>query len=532
MPITAQFTADFSQWSGAVAGAQSDLDGLQKSADQVKLEEKAEAAGRAMADFGRQVVDVAGQFIESYAEEEAATARLETALRAQGTATDAVMGQYAQMQTQFQQTTRYSDDAIASAQALFVQVGNVGPEQMQAALTAATNLSAGLGISLEQATTLVAKAFATGGENLGRLKQVLADTVPKGADMAQVLDGINKKFGGQAQADAETYNGQMARLGNQLDDVKERMGGLLAAGLTPLLNAFDSLPGSLQTVIATVGVVGTALAPLAIAFGSVMTALGPLLPALGVAIPAAIGAVTAALTALAPFLLPAGAIIVGIIAVYEAFKHWDAIKQIAADVYNAVKTWLVDRFQAIVGWIGDKVAAVTGFFKTMYDKVVGGSYVPDMINGIQQQFGRLPDVMVKPAQDAANAVTGAMDQAQGAAKTMAGGIGVPGSRIEEPAGGMGQRYLVSPEGYRVPLGGTGYLPMNWWEMYTGKEQTPSQLNNWYLNPRPASSSGVIIQSGAIQMNYPIMNSPAAQDALASTVGDAIMNRVTRTGTLV
>lgn len=525
MAISAQFTADFSQWSSAVAGAQADLDGLQKSADQVALEKKAEAAGRSMADFGRQVVDVAGQFIESYAQEQEATTRLEAALRAQGNASAAVEERYAAMQTQFQQTTRFSDDAIASSQALFAQIGNVGPEQMDAALTAATNLSIGLGVSLEQATMLVSRAFASGGENLGRLKTVLGDTVPKGSDMAQVLDAINKKFGGQAQADMTTYNGQMARLGNQLDDVKERVGGLLVQGLTPLLNAFSSLPGPVQSVVATVGVLVAGLTPLAIAFGSVMTALGPLLPALSVAVPAAIAAVTAALTALAPFLLPAGAIIAGITAVYLAFKHWDTITEIAANVYNGIKTWLVDKFQAIVNWIGEKVNAVTGFFGTMYQKVVGGSYVPDMIDGIQQQFGRLPDVMVKPAQDASDQVQRTLGDAVASlndayhGQTSAGGVSLAGSTVvDQPGGG---RYLVSPEGYRVPMGGTGYLPMNWFDMYTGKTSAPSGLNNWYLNPRPASGSGV-----QINVNGSVLGN---KDEIARVVGDAVMSNLTRPG---
>ena len=520
MAITAQFLADFSQWSGAVAGAKDDLEGLKESAASVTEEQSkaAENLGRGIVDVGRKVADVAGQFIESYAEEEQATNRLHTALEAQGLATDEVTAKYAAMGTQFQQTTRFSDDAIAKAQTLFTEIGHVGPDQMQAALEAATNLSIGLGISLESATGMVAKAFATQGEHLGRLKTILGDTVPKGASMAQVLEAINSKFAGQAQKDVETYNGSMARLSNQLDDVKSKMGELIAKGLTPILDAFASLPGPVQTVVALVGVLGTALAPIAVAVGA-------LVPLFEIAFPGALAAAGAAIT---PFLVPLGLIVAAAGAVYLAFKNWDAIKDICASVYNGIKTWLVDKFDAIVGWIGDKVNAVTGFFKSMADKVVLHSYVPDMINGIQQQFGRLPDVMVKPAQDATEQVQRTLGDAVaslnthfGGGGTMAGGIGVPGSRIEEPAGGMGQRYLVSPEGYRVPLGGTGYLPMNWWEMYTGKEQTPSQLNNWYLNPRPAVSSGTYIN-----INGSVLGNP---DQIANAVGDAVMSAFTRPG---
>lgn len=81
-----------------------------------------------------------------------------------------------------------------------------------------------------------------------------------------------------------------------------------------------------------------------------------------------------------------------------AFKHWDTIAAIAQTVYTAVKTWLVDKFNAIVESIRQKVAAVTGFFRDMYVKVVGQSYVPDMVSGIGYEFGRLDDLMVGPTE--------------------------------------------------------------------------------------------------------------------------------------
>ena len=91
--------------------------------------------------------------------------------------------------------------------------------------------------------------------------------------------------------------------------------------------------------------------------------------------------------------------------VVEAFSNL-FIKGVdfAKRLYEGVKTWLVDRFVAIVNGAREKIQAVTGFFRDMYDKVVGNSYVPDMINRIAQEFGRLGDVMVRPAREAAAAV--------------------------------------------------------------------------------------------------------------------------------
>jgi len=50
MSIDAHFTADFSQWSSAVQGAQKDLDGLKEDSDKISA-----TAGLLAADVGRQI---------------------------------------------------------------------------------------------------------------------------------------------------------------------------------------------------------------------------------------------------------------------------------------------------------------------------------------------------------------------------------------------------------------------------------------------------------------------------------------------
>lgn len=100
-------------------------------------------------------------------------------------------------------------------------------------------------------------------------------------------------------------------------------------------------------------------------------------------------------TALLPLLGPIGMVV-------AAFRHWSEITQIASAVYNAVKTYLLDRFTSVVEGVKGRVDAVTGFFRDMYTAVVGNSYVPDMIEGIATQFGRLGDVMVAPSGAAAS----------------------------------------------------------------------------------------------------------------------------------
>jgi hypothetical protein len=375
-------------------------------------------AAQEIRNFAGDVKAAADVFVGAYAEEEAAVKSLGVAMQAQGTATDATIEAYRALATQFQNTTAFSDDAIIAMEALFVQVGDVGPQQMEAALTAATNLSAGLGIELEAATMLVAKAFATGGENLGRLKTILGDTVPEGASMAEVMEAINDKFGGQAAAQLDTYNGRMANLGNQMGDVQEKVGQLIVQGLTPLLNLFGQLPQPVQTVAIAFTAIGVALAPLAVSFASLVSAIGPLVALLGPAglgltlsgVAIALGAVGAAIAAAIIIWKNWDAIVAGSKAIWEGLKTTfntvaTAITDTAQRIYDGVKTWLVDRLNGLVASIQSTVTSMIDPFKRMYDAVVGHSYVPDTIDGIESQFGRLDSVMVGPAQAATSATS-------------------------------------------------------------------------------------------------------------------------------
>jgi hypothetical protein len=395
--ISAQFTADFSQFTAAADGAVASLGGVQAAAEGIDLNAQAEQAGRAMVDFGRTVQTFASEYITAFAEEEAATARLTSALQASGNATPAVIAQYAAMAEQFQTTTRYSDDAVTAAQTVLTQIGQIGPEQMAPAMQAAVDLAASLGIGLPEAAKKIATVIGSDGAKLGTLAKYLGDVDLKGKSSAEMIAIFLAKFGGSAAADLATVDGQLASLNNKFDDFKGKVGKVLAEALTPLLEAFTRLSPTTQTLILGVGGLLIALAPVAIAFGTLVTAIGPLIPLIATVIPAALGS-------LAVLMGPAGLVVAAILAVYVAFKNWDAIVGIVSSVYNAIKTYLVDQFNALVGAILRPINAVSDAFKGLYDKVVGRSYVPDLVAGIAAEFGKLDAIMVQPAVSATEAV--------------------------------------------------------------------------------------------------------------------------------
>ena len=209
--------------------------------------------------------------------------------------------------------------------------------------------------------------------------------------------------------------------------MQKRLDTLKAEALAPVLDLFLQLPDSLQVVaggitafapsleslglgLLAIGGPSGAMAALSTAGTAVVTLFTTTLPAAG-AVLATLFTTTlpAAFSAILPFLGPIGLIAAGVAAVVLVWKNWDAIVGFVTMVYNAVKTWLVDKFAALVNWIGEKVGAVTGFFKDMWAKVAGSSYVPDMLTVIADSFAQLDAVMVNPALRATTQVAGAFN---------------------------------------------------------------------------------------------------------------------------
>lgn len=173
------------------------------------------------------LVDFLKGSVESFLSAEAAEKKMTAALRSMGLAAPETIAALNDLAGQFQETTTYSDDLISEMEALLIQVGGVAPHEMEKALTAATDLAAGLGVDLEAATKAVAKAFAGNAGALGEYGIKLDEARLKTEGVAYVLDEVADKFGGQAAAATETYAGKVAQLANEWDNLKEAVGKLI-----------------------------------------------------------------------------------------------------------------------------------------------------------------------------------------------------------------------------------------------------------------------------------------------------------------
>ncbi len=202
---------------------------------------------------------------------------------------------------------------------------------------------------------------------------------------------LQEKFA-DASGDVERTSGSMA---NQIKAAQARfselqvsIGDKLIPVLNPLLEKLNSaldwftqLPGPVQETVVVIGGLSAASGPLLMVVGKLTTAV-PLL--------------AKAMTFLFahPVILGAAALIGGI---YLAWKNWDKITAIVENLFVGVKTWLQDKLGAVFNWVAGKLKWVGDKFFELYDRVVGNSYIPDMVDQVGQHIGRLQTLMVDPA---------------------------------------------------------------------------------------------------------------------------------------
>jgi hypothetical protein len=258
-----------------------------------------------------------------------------------------------------------------------------------------------VGVFLSE-NALQARAAAMG---LGDFSKELTDQEKIVVRAAEIQAQLAMANGDVARTGDSTAN-QIRRSQAAFEELQITVGTKLLPVLTPLIEKlgaalewFTSLPTPVQDTVLVVAGLAVALGPILTALGTLVTIAPAIATAFGVIKLAALGLMAN------PFILAFAAVLAG---VYLAWQNWDKITAIVQRVYNGVKTWLQDKLGAVFNWLGQRLSDVTGFFFDMYDAVVGNSYVPDMVTQIGDEFRKLQNLMVDPAQKAAEGVTGTM----------------------------------------------------------------------------------------------------------------------------
>jgi len=103
-------------------------------------------------------------------------------------------------------------------------------EEANRALKIAMDISASTGKSLETVTDALGRAYDGNTVSLGRLGLGIDRAKLSSMGLEKIIDTLADTFGGQAEANARTFDGQLRRLGTAADNLKEAFGaGLLEA---------------------------------------------------------------------------------------------------------------------------------------------------------------------------------------------------------------------------------------------------------------------------------------------------------------
>lgn len=195
-------------------------------------------------------ISVFQDVLNEYAAQETSINKLNSALKQQGIVSEEVTKTYVKYASELQNSTVYADEVILQNQALLVSFGLVGDE-LKNATQAALDLATGMNIDLRTATLLVGKASAGATETLSRYGIKISETIPQGERFAAVLDAINNRFGGAAQAQTETYAGKVLQLNNHFSDLKEELGKLMVGPATEFLSWLTSATRELNNLLSS-----------------------------------------------------------------------------------------------------------------------------------------------------------------------------------------------------------------------------------------------------------------------------------------
>lgn len=390
--------------------------------------------------------------IKAWDGQEKAIAQVESALESTGGTAGRTLEQLSAQASALQGSTLFGDeDILENVTANMLTFTKVHGEVFDRAQQVVLDYSTRLKVDLKSAAVQVGKALNDPVKGISALsrsgvqftesqKDVIKALVKSGDTakaQALILAELETQFAGAARAAAEAGTGPFKQMQMAIGDLMEVGGGLIIELLPGIISLVKDLTKWLQGLDKeqvkwglTLGAIAAAAGPVIVVVGSLITAIGSLITVLPI-VAGGIKGIVAALAVLGGPITLAVAAIAALATGYVLFKDevHAAVSAVvsfvtaqfatlgegfsrmvsqsvdlASQFVDGVKTWFVDRFNEIVNSVLQKVQWIGDKFKWLYDSVVGNSWVPDMVDEIGIQFGRLDSQMVRPAQQAADDV--------------------------------------------------------------------------------------------------------------------------------
>lgn len=235
--------------------------------------------------------------VQSAMDAESAVADLEAVLKSTGGAAGMTLDELLANASALQKVTKFSDEAVMSAQGMLLTFTNIGKDIFPDATMATLNMAEKFGMDASQAAITLGKALndPVGGVTaLRRIGVMLTDEQEKqiksfvevgdvASAQAIIMKELAVEIGGVAEAAGATSSGKMEQFKNKLDDMKEVIGSALIPvlirfmdAITPLIEKFTNAPPAMQTTIIAIGGIVAAIGPLLTILSPVVSMIGTL----------------------------------------------------------------------------------------------------------------------------------------------------------------------------------------------------------------------------------------------------------------
>lgn len=362
-------------------------------------------AGLAFAAAGAAAAAYAGKLavdgVKAAIADEAAQAKLFTTLQ---NVTGATSAQIAAVEAQILKTsllTGVTDDELRPSLDRLIRATNdiTKAQQLQAI---AIDVAAGSGKSLEAVTEALSKAQEGNTASLARLGVGLSRAELATLSMDEITAKLAKTFEGQASAQADTFQGKMARLTVAIDEGKETVGAFILDAITPLVSGFvNKVIPAIQDVATEIG---PKLTPVFKALGDYFTnVLIPafttlynfirdyIVPILNVTLIPIVTALAKAWTTIANALRENSEELEPLRAAFYAFAGFlrDTVAPIIGTFITGAIGGIAGVISALIGVVGDVTSAVNSGFsrvRNFFNSVVSfisdsaGSLVSPIVN--------------------------------------------------------------------------------------------------------------------------------------------------------
>ena len=146
--------------------------------------------------------------------------------------------------SKLQAKSRFGDEDIKSQMTALIQYG-MTRDEVEKFMPVIADFAAATGQSLGDATQAVISGSNGMTRGLKKYGLELNLTGERAADSAQIIEELNRKFGGGAQQDLDTTAGKVAQLKEQYGDFQEAVGAKLFDSLNQLGLVFKTLSGDM-----------------------------------------------------------------------------------------------------------------------------------------------------------------------------------------------------------------------------------------------------------------------------------------------